>query len=129
MGRSFLVWALANRSLRHPEQKAACLEVMDRIIEETLKTEQERGMFHFLMPYAHNRPFVMQPPRSLFLDGEIAMMLASRRLVAEKEAYRSSFAERLAEMVRRMEAGPVRAPRVTRTSAGCSATGHWPPSA
>ena len=107
MGRSFLVWALANRSLRHPEQKTACLEVMDRIIEETLKTEQERGMFHFLMPYARNRPFVMQPPRSLFLDGEIAMMLASRRLVATKESYREPLRQRVEEMVRRMEAGPV----------------------
>ncbi len=107
MGRTFLVVALANRSLRHPEQKAACLEVMDRIIDETLKTEQERGMYHFLMPYARNRPFVMQPPRSLFLDGEMALMLASRRLVAEKEAYREPLRQRVEEMVRRMEAGPV----------------------
>ena len=107
MGRSFLVWALANRSLRHPEKKGACLEVMDRIIDETLKTEQERGMYHFLMPYARNRPFVMQPPRSLFLDGEMALMLASRRLVAEKEAYREPLRQRVEEMVRRMEAGPV----------------------
>ena len=52
MGRSFLVWALANRGLRHPEQKDACLAVMDRIIDETLKTEREQGIFHFLMPYA-----------------------------------------------------------------------------
>ncbi len=107
MGRSFLVWALANRSLRHPEQKPACLEVMDRIIDETLKTEQERGMYHFLMPYAQNRPFVMHPPRSLFLDGEMALMLASRRLVSEKEAYREPLHERVEEMVRRMKAGPV----------------------
>ena len=104
---AFLVWALANRSLRHPEQKAACLEVMDRIIDETLKTEQERGMYHFLMPYARDRPFVMQPPRSLFLDGEMALMLAARRLVAEKEAYREPLRRRVDEMVRRMEAGPV----------------------
>jgi hypothetical protein len=107
MGRSFLVWALANRGLRHPEQKAACLEVMDRIIEETLKTEQERGICHFLMPYARDRPFVMQPPRSLFLDGEMALMLAARRLVAEKEEYREPLRRRVAEMVRRMESGPV----------------------
>ncbi|MGA2255126.1 MAG: hypothetical protein ABSG53_10730 [Thermoguttaceae bacterium] len=107
MGRSFLVWALANRSLRHPEKKDACLEVMDRIIDETLKTEQERGMYHFLMPYARNRPFVIQPPRSLFLDGEMALMLAARRLVAEKEAYREPLRQRVEEMVRRMEAGPV----------------------
>jgi hypothetical protein len=107
MGRTFLVLALANRSLRHPDQKDACLEVIDRIIDKTLNTEQERGMYHFLMPYAQGRPFVMQPPRSLFLDGEIALMLAARRLVAEKEAYREPLRQRVEEIVRRMEAGPV----------------------
>ena len=107
MGRSFLVWALANRSLRHPQDKPAYLEVMDRIIDETLRTERELGMFHFLMPYARQRPFVMQPPRSIFLDGEIALMLAMRRLVEEKDSYRKPLRQRVQEMVRRMEASPV----------------------
>ena len=107
MGRTFLVLALANRGPASSEQKAACLDVMDRIIDETLKIEQEKGMYHFLMPYAKNRPYVVQPPRSLFLDGEIALMLAARRLVAEKVAYRESLRQRVNEMVRRMEAGPV----------------------
>ena len=61
MGRTFLVLAMANQALRHGEQKAACLEVVDRIIDETLKTEREKGIYHFLMPYARHRPFVMQP--------------------------------------------------------------------
>lgn len=64
-------------------------------------------MYHFLMPYARKRPFVVQPPRSLFLDGEIALMLASRQLVEEKDAYRGPLRERVQEMVRRMEAGPL----------------------
>ena len=107
MGRTFLVLALANQSLRHPEQQGVCLEVIDRIIDETLQAEQEQGMYHFLMPYARQRPFVMQPPRSLFLDGEIALMLAARRLVKEKAAYREPLRQRVAEIVRRMEAGTV----------------------
>ena len=36
MGRSFLTWSLANMALRHPEQKAELLEVIDRIIDQTL---------------------------------------------------------------------------------------------
>ena len=95
MGRTFLVLALANHGLRHAEQKAECLEVIDRIIDEPLKTERERGMYHFLMPYARARPFVMQPSRSLFLDGEVALMLAARRLVEEKEAYRGPLRQRV----------------------------------
>jgi hypothetical protein len=107
MGRTFLVLALANRAVRHPEQKGVCLEVIDRIIDETLKVEEEKGIYHFLMPYARNRHFVAQPPRSLFIDGEIALMLAARRTVAEKDDYREPLRRRVDEMVRRMEAGPV----------------------
>jgi hypothetical protein len=107
MARSFLVCALANQSLRHPEQKAAHLALVDRIIDETMKTELERGGYYFLMPYARGRPFVAQPPRSLFLDGEIALMLAARQLVEEKAAYRRPLRERAREIVRRMESGPV----------------------
>jgi hypothetical protein len=107
MGRTFLVLALCNQALRHAEQQKECLEVVDRVLDETLKIEQEKGMYHFLMPYARNRSFVAQPPRSLFLDGEIALMLAARRTVAEKAEYREPLRVRVNEMLRRMEAGPV----------------------
>ncbi len=95
MGRSFLVWSLANVGLRDPAQKAACLETMDRIIAETLKLEREQGMYHFLMGYAKSSAYVVQPARSLFVDGEIALMLAARRTLEEKEALKPALAERL----------------------------------
>jgi hypothetical protein len=107
MGRTFVVLALSNQALRQVERKEANLEVIDGIIDETLKIETEKGTYHFLMPYAKNRPFIVQPPRSLFLDGEIAMMLAARRMVAERDKYREPLRHRVEEMVRRMEAGPV----------------------
>ena len=81
MGRSYLVWALAEMSLRDPEKKGEYLAVMDRIIDATLQTEEEQGLYHFLMPYACRGRFVARPARSLFIDGEIALMLAVRRLV------------------------------------------------
>src|SRR5947209_1058400 len=84
MARSFLVWSLANMSLREPASRAAYLETMDRIIDETLRLEQREGMYFFLMPYARARPYAVQPARSLFLDGEIALMLACRRVVEVK---------------------------------------------
>ncbi|WP_437736750.1 hypothetical protein [Sorangium sp. So ce1335] len=65
MGRTFLVLGLANAALRDPGAEARHLAVMDRIIDETLALERERGMLHFLMPYATGRPFVQQPARSL----------------------------------------------------------------
>jgi hypothetical protein len=107
MGRTFLVWSLAEMSLREPAGKAEYLPVMDRIIDETLKLEQEQSLYFFLMPYAKARPFVQRPPRSQFLDGEIAMMLAARRLVEEKIEYQQPFKERVTMMVTRMRQSPV----------------------
>src|SRR5215213_8496471 len=78
MGRGFLAWSLANMALRDSGSKALYLDTIDTIIDETLQVENEKGMFFFLMPYARFRPYTVQPPRCLFLDGEIAMMLASR---------------------------------------------------
>src|SRR6478752_3486853 len=77
MGRTFLVWSLANMGLREPASKTTYLKTMDDIIDETLRLEKQEGMYFFLMPYAKDRRYVAQPAHSLFLDGEIAMMLAS----------------------------------------------------
>jgi len=102
MGRSFLVWSLAEMVLREPAAKTNYLAVMDQIIAETLRLEQERGMYFFLMPYAKDRPFLQKPERSLFLDGEIALMLAVRRVVEEKPEYRPLLAVRVEAMLERM---------------------------
>lgn len=102
MGRSFLAWSLANMALRDPSTKADALRVIDQILEETLKLEASEGPEFFLMPYARRAPFVMQPARSQFIDGEIALALAMRRAVEEKSAYQPLLAERVKLMVDRM---------------------------
>ena len=106
MGRSFLVWSLANMGLREPQSKEAYLQTIDEIIEETLRLEKEKGIYFFLMPYAHDRAYVLQPPHSLFLDGEIAMMVASRRLLAEKPDYKSLLTQRVDAIVERFGQSP-----------------------
>ncbi len=107
MGRSFLVWSLGNMALRDPALKGRCLGIMDRIIDDTLLVERERGMFHFLMNYATARGFLASPERSLFIDGEIALMLAHRRIVEEKPAYAEEHRERVRVMIAQMEQSPV----------------------
>lgn len=106
MGRSFLVWSLANLGLREPAQKTVCLETMDRIIDETLRLEKQEGMCFFLMPYAKASSYVVQPARSLFLDGEIALMLAARRLLDEKTEYRPLLTERVRVIVEDLRRAP-----------------------
>jgi hypothetical protein len=107
MGRTFLVLALANAALREPAERARYLAVVDRIVDETLALERERGMLHFMMPYAAAKPFLAQPPRSVFVDGEIALMLGARALVEPRPDRQGALEER-AELIRqRMEQGPV----------------------
>jgi hypothetical protein len=107
MGRTFLVWSLADMGLRNPAARQDYLRVMDQIIDETLRLEKEHGMYFFLMPYATAGSYVVQPARSLFLDSEIAMMLASRRMLEEKPEYRPLLKERVDAMVAQMERGPI----------------------
>ena len=107
MGRTFVVLALANLSLREPAQQERYLGVMDALIDETVRQEQAHGVYYFLMDYAREGAFLGPTRRSLFEDGEIAWMMAARRCVAEKPEYRAPFAERIALMRRQMEAGPV----------------------
>jgi len=106
MGRSYLVWALANMSLREPASKQTYLQTMDQIIDETLALEKQEGMYFFLMPYAKERNYFMPPAHSLFLDGEIAMMLAARRMVEEKPEYKPLLTERVNAMVGRFTKSP-----------------------
>lgn len=106
MGRSYLVWSLANMALRDPASKPLYLRTMDQIIDETLQLEKQKDMYFFLMPYAKEGPYLMQPAHSLFLDGEIALMLASRRVVEEKPEYKALLTERVNAIVARFQKSP-----------------------
>jgi hypothetical protein len=109
MGRTFLVLSLAEMCLRESARKEEYLPVIDRIIDETLRLEQERDVYFFLMPYARARPYQVQPVRSLFLDGEIALMLAVRRVVEEEPRYRTELASRIRLITERLQQNPVMA--------------------
>jgi hypothetical protein len=106
MGRSYLVWSLANMSLRDPASKPLYLRTMDQIIDETLRLEKQEGMYFFLMPYAKDRHYLVQPAHSLFLDSEIALMLAARRVVEEKPEYKTLLTKRVNAIVERFQKSP-----------------------
>ena len=108
MGRTFFVLALANMALREPAHQARYLEVMDRIIDETLRLEREHGMFFFMLGYARSGAFVQRPARSVFVDGEIALMLGVRLLVRDKDRYRRSMGDRVKLIAHRMRRAPLR---------------------
>jgi len=107
MGRSFLVWSLANMGLRDPQFKPTALDIIDRITDETILLEKQKGVGFFLMNYFSPDEFKIKPVRSIFLDGEIALMLASRRMLEEKAEYKELLKERVDIMVERMNKSPV----------------------
>ena len=106
MGRTFLVLSLANMCLRAPERKQTYLSVMDLIIEDTQRLLAEEGNLYFLMDYARRGHFIQKPARSIFIDGELGLMIAARRFVEENE-YAEPLSERVERMIRRMRESPV----------------------
>ncbi|NNC87062.1 MAG: hypothetical protein HKN82_01230 [Akkermansiaceae bacterium] len=107
MGRTFFILGEANLALRVPGREGRCLQSIDRLLADTLAMEQQHGMEHFLMDYHRARPWVEQPPASIFVDGEIALCLGARRLVSDDDRWRKAFRSRVGRIVERMNRGPV----------------------
>ena len=107
MARTFFVLALTNRAIDQAEEEEELLAIVDRILEETLRLEREHGQQHFLLPYASARPFRDESGRSLFVDGEIALMLAARQRVHPAEVWRKPLAMRIARVANQMSRGPI----------------------
>ena len=85
MARTFLVLALADRALAEPAEAQAHTATIDAILTDTLAQDAAHGPQHWLLPYAHARPW-RGDGRSLFVDGEVLVMLGARRLIADDRA-------------------------------------------
>jgi hypothetical protein len=72
---------------------------MDAIITDTLAQEAAAGQAHWLLPYGHARPWD-GTGRSLFVDGEVLVMLGARRLVADDTPAWTAETQRRAALVR-----------------------------
>ena len=80
MGRTFMVLSLANLALEHPADADELVGMMDALIEDTVDAEARHGQKHFLMPYGRHGGW-KGSGRSLFVDGEVALMMTARRVV------------------------------------------------
>jgi hypothetical protein len=104
MARTFLVLALGDMALQSPREAGGLLASIDRVVDDTLASERARGQATFLLPYVHDRPFVAPGGRSLFVDGEIALMLGVRQLVRPRADYVRLLEDRAHRVARAMEA-------------------------
>ena len=110
MRRTFLALAAADRALVDPSSADAQLALIDDIIARTLADEAAFGHGHFLLSYARFRPW-RGDGRSLFVDGEIALMLGARRLVRDdRDDWRDEHARRVATLDAQFAAAPAGLP-------------------
>lgn len=106
MSRIFGVLAFTNLALREPDRRARHLEAADALIDQSLRDETKGHLF-FLLPYGRREPFHDAAQRSLFVDGELALMLAARQLVEERPSYRDALRLRIDEVTRQLESAPL----------------------
>jgi len=106
MARTFAVLAFANLALRAPEQRARYLAAIDRIVDRTSRDLARAGLHEFLLPYGRARPFVDAGGRSLFVDGELALMIAARQLVERDPGRRAAARSWSERIVAQLERGP-----------------------
>ena len=105
MSRTFTVLGLANRALA---QSANEHDARSRrsIASSTTTREETRDENRFLLPYARESQFVDPGARSVFVDGELLMMIAARELIAPRPDLDSEASELAATIEGAMRRSP-----------------------
>lgn len=107
MWRTFTVLTLADRALAAPAEADALLPVIDSLIADTVAAEQAHGQRTFLMAYVDRAPWIDPSGRSVFVDGEVALMLGARRMVRDDApALAAAHRERVAILAAQLKASP-----------------------
>lgn len=107
MRRTFTVLALANLALgATAHERTRLLSGIDDIVDRTIRDDEQLGAEHFLLAYARRAPFADPDARSLFIDGEIVMMIAARELVEPRPSLRATARIRAERIERTMRRSP-----------------------
>ncbi len=109
MTRMFIVTGLANAALREDADRSATIVLIDKIIGQTQRDERVHGQAYFLLPYARRGRFKNRAGRSLFVDGEIALMLAARCRLSPlgDETHKHELRRRVRIIEDQMAIGPI----------------------
>jgi hypothetical protein len=109
MARTFTALALVDHQLAPSRSsKLHGAMALDKLIDSTLAEADAGGDQHFMLDYLSDGKFLDPNARSLFIDGEIALMLAARRFGPNADArYNAELELRIARIVAQLEAAPV----------------------
>lgn len=111
MRRMFLGLSLANAAERDPERRSALLGDLDALASDLLAEDAREGVTGFLLPYGKGRPFLdthADGAHSMFVDGEIALVLAAREVVDSSSPNHDALDVRIARIEAAMDASPSR---------------------
>lgn len=109
MARTFTALGLADRIASgrlDAEAKARHVLAFRALVDETLREDRERGQEHFLLDYARQKPFVDPAARSVFVDGEIVLMIGALERVAPGAGHLDEARSRAARIERAMRESP-----------------------
>jgi hypothetical protein len=108
MRRMFLALSFADIALTKPEaERSDAIAVLDRIVDDLLSTlEHEGEPYTFLLPYAQQAPWKTKAGRSLFVDGEVALVLATRRYLGGRPELEAPLQERILAIEQSMGESP-----------------------
>ncbi len=107
MARLFLCFSLGDLVLRESDQRERWLRVWDTVLTDTIRKVSEEGENTFLLPYVNRAPFQIQPQLSLFVSGELALMLGLRRLFDGSDKWAGEHRRRIGQIAARLEQGPL----------------------
>jgi hypothetical protein len=107
LSRTFLALSLANEAVAAPARKEASLAQLDRLIAETRSLVERHGDSYFLLPYGSRAAFAPRPARSLFVEGELLLMMSARRLAGPGGPAADEMKTRAAALASWMSAGEV----------------------
>lgn len=107
MRRTFTVLGLADVALADPHEAEAARATIDAIVQDSLAHERTHGQYGWLLPYAHAKDFRDPAARSVFVDGELALMLAAQQFVEPTRARERELVRRIDELALALERGPI----------------------
>ncbi len=101
MARTFTVLAFLRQANTRPE----LLADVDALLDDTLALDAAQADA-FVLPYFHAKPFADSQTKSLFVDGEVALMLAARLRVGSVPRFREPLRARIERLTAAMRRGP-----------------------
>lgn len=105
MRRMYLALSFADLAIADPAGRERHMHTLDSIVDDLLATVRKDDPYVFLLPYAHRGPWRTNG-RSLFVDGEVAMVLEARLLLGPRHDLEAPLDVRIAAIERAMGESP-----------------------